>query len=660
MRMFRFVAALALACAAWTAHAAPVAFADLARHEQYKDVKISPDGEYLAATAVVDGQTVLALIHVADMKATVVRPRQEDDVVDFWWASPKRVLYTVGMRWGGYDAPLATGELFAVNADGTGADMLYGFRKTGMSTGSHIQKAVAERGYAEFVASIPDDPNHALIAVSDVDSAGLEGALPTAYRLDVRDGTKIRIVTAPLRRATFVADHQGRIRFAYGDDASGNVKVYLRPLDGGDWVPMPEAGGEGRAYPLAFDRDDRVAYFACPADGGGFGVCRWDPAKRALEQVWSNPRIESDGLLYGLAEDAIVGVSFTDGRPGLSVFDRNAPDVQALVALMQQFPGESVRFVSGTRDGDRTVVRVEADADPGAFYLLDRKAKKLTELFARASWIKPEQMASKQPIEFAARDELKLQGYLSLPPGKEEAKRLPMVVLVHGGPYGVRDEWDYDPDVQALATRGYAVLQVNFRGSSGYGYDFERAGWREWGGKMQDDVTDATRWAIAQGVADPNRICIMGASYGGYAALEGAVKEPDLYRCAIGYVGVYDLRLMYTRGDVPQSFLGENYLIRVLGEDMDELARRSPIYNLDRLKAKVMLVVGGRDRRVPPVQGESLHAKLLERGIAHEWLFQPDEAHGFYDEANVAELYAREVQFLDANIGAGAVPSATQ
>ncbi|GAP65015.1 dipeptidyl aminopeptidase/acylaminoacylpeptidase [Mizugakiibacter sediminis] len=649
------LAALALGCAGWMAHAAPVAFADLARHEQYKDVKISPDGEYLAATAVVDGQTVLALIHVADMKAMVVRPRQEDDVIDFWWVSPKRVLYTVGMRWGGYDAPLATGELFAVNADGTGADMLYGFRKTGMSTGSHIQKAVAERGYAEFVAAIPDDPDHALIAVSDWDAAGLEGALPTAYRLDVRDGTKTRIVTAPMRRAEFVADHHGRIRFAYGPDAYGNLKVYLRPLDGGDWQRLTEAGGEGRAYPLAFARDDSVAYFACPA-GGGFGVCRWDPAKRALEPVWSNPRVEPDGLLHGLADDSVVGVSFTDGRPGLSVFDRNAADVQALIALMQQFPGESVRFVSGTRDGSRAVVRVEADADPGAFYLLDRKTKKLTELFARAAWIKPEQMAGKQPIEVVARDGLKLQGYLSLPPGKEEAKHLPMVVLVHGGPYGERDGWDYDPDVQALATRGYAVLQVNFRGSGGYGYDFERAGWREWGGKMQDDVTDATRWAIAQGIADPDRICIMGASYGGYAALEGAVKEPDLYRCTIGYVGVYDLRLMYTRGDVPQSFAGENYLMRVLGEDMDELARRSPLYNLDRLKAKVMLIVGGRDRRVPPVQGESLHAKLLERGIAHEWLYQPNEAHGFYDEANVAEMYARVVQFLDSNIG---TPAAT-
>lgn len=641
------------------AHAAPVSFENLARHAEYKEVKISPDDQYLAATAVVKGQTVLALVHLGDMKGTTLRPREEDDIVDFWWVSPTRVVYTVGMRWGGYDAPLLTGELFGVNADGSGADMLYGFRKSGPSFATHINRGTSEYGSAEFIAAIPDDPDNALVAISDWGAAGNEIALPVVYRMNVHDGRKAKIADVPLRGASFLADHQGHVRFAYGEDSVGEFKIYERVPEGGEWKLMPEAMMRARARPLRFDRDDKAAYFTCPATPG-FGVCRWDPEKRALEQVWSNPEVEPDGLLHGLAEDAVIGVGFTDGRPGVAVFDRNAPDVQSLVALMKQFPGESVRFVSGTRDGGKTIVYVYADVDPGTFYLLDNKARKLTPLLASAPWIDPQQMANKQPFEFAARDGLTLRGYLSLPPGKEVAKRLPMVVLVHGGPYGVRDDWDYDSDVQALATHGYAVLQVNFRGSGGRGYGFERAGWHEWGGKMQDDVTDATRWAIAQGVADPNRICIMGASYGGYAALEGAVKEPDLYRCAIGYVGVYDLRLMYTRGDIPQSTYGENYLKRVLGTDMDELARRSPIYGLDRLKAKVLLVVGGRDQRVPPVQGESLHAKLREHGIAHEWLYKPNESHGFYDEANIAELYGKEVQFLDANIGSGAVSNAAQ
>jgi dipeptidyl aminopeptidase/acylaminoacyl peptidase len=224
-------------------------------------------------------------------------------------------------------------------------------------------------------------------------------------------------------------------------------------------------------------------------------------------------------------------------------------------------------------------------------------------------------------------------------------------VFVHGGPYGVRDTWEFDPYVQMMATRGYAVLQVNYRGSGNYGHEFRRAGYREWGGKMQDDVTDATRWAIAQGIADPKRVCIFGGSYGGYAALEGAVKEPDLYRCTIGYVGVYDLRLMLTRGDIPQFTSGDNYLKMVLGDDQDQLWDRSPIAHLDRLKAKVMLIVGGQDARVPPMHGENLHSALNKAHVEHEWLYQRTEAHGFYDEKNLEDLFAKVLAFLDHTIG---------
>jgi dipeptidyl aminopeptidase/acylaminoacyl peptidase len=227
-----------------------------------------------------------------------------------------------------------------------------------------------------------------------------------------------------------------------------------------------------------------------------------------------------------------------------------------------------------------------------------------------------------------------------------------MVVYVHGGPYGVRDDWTYDNYVQAMATHGYAVLQVNYRGSGGYGYDFEKAGYLEWGGKMQDDVTDATRWAIAQGIADPNRICIFGGSYGGYAALEGAVKEPDLYKCAVGYVGVYDLREMVGRKDVLSS--ESQYWKRTVGTDDTVLAQHSPIYELDNLKAKVMLIVGGKDEIVLPEQGKNLHKALLKRHIPHEWLYMRDEWHGFYQEDHIAEVLDKVDAFLDANIGPGA------
>jgi acetyl esterase/lipase len=657
----RGVVALLFSCAG-ALHAQSVSYADLARHQQYRDVKISPDGKYLAATAIVKGQTVLALIDLGDKKGgTKVIPREGNNVSNFWWATPTRVVYTVREAVGGFDAPLLTGELFGVNADGGNQMLLYGYRKEGpaMGTATHITQAANEGGIGEFIASIPGDANHALVAISSWGTAK-EGTLATAFRMDVRDGSTVRLVASPpMRRARFIADHQGRIRFAIGEDVNGNVKVYQHPINGDGWQLLSKPGDE-RAYPTTFSRDDSVAYFSCGASDGGFGVCSWDPNKGTWTTIWSNPKVEPGDFVQGMADNDIIGVGFTDGRPGMSLFNSESADAKVLVALMSQLPGENVRFVSGSTDGSKSIVLAEADADPGTFYLYDRSAKKLTPLLARASWINPEVMASKQPFEFAARDGLKLQGYVSYPPGQESAKHLPTVVVVHGGPFGVSDEWNFDPYVQTLATHGYAVLQVNYRGSSGRGYDFERAGWKEWGGKMQDDVTDATRWAIAQNIADPQRICIFGGSYGGYAAIEGAVKEPDLYKCAIGYVGVYDLTLMFTRGDIPQSTAGENFQKRTLGEDMDLLAQRSPVNQLDHLKARVMLAVGGEDPRVPSVQGSNLHMALLKRGIAHEWMDKPGEMHGFYDEGHVAELYKNMVEFVGSSIGPGvAVASPT-
>lgn len=649
------IAAL-LACVG-VVKAAPVPLADLARHQQYSQVKISPDGQYLAVASLINGQRVLGLMRLSDKQGRTVRAREGDELVDFWWASPSRVVYTVAEHVDGAPQPLPTGELFAVNADGSDTQLLYGYRKGGMTTGSLVQQAVSARGTAEFIGPIPDDPKHALVSISSWDAAGSQRYLSQAERIDLHNGNLKPIISAPGRGMSFVADHQGRIRFAYSEADSGDIKVYLHPVDGEGWQEMPSFE-QTRSTPLAFSADDRLVYFTCPAADIGFGVCTWNPDTKRLDTVWNNPRVTPSGLLQGMARDSIVGVTYEDGRPAFAALDDNSPDATVLIELMKRFPGEKVRFVSGSSDGRLSIVQVDADMDPGTFYLYERSTGKLTSLLAVAAWIDPMKMAAKQPFDFKARDGLALQGYVSYPPGNEQATHLPMVVYVHGGPYGVRDDWNYEPMVQVLATRGYAVLQVNFRGSGGYGYAFMKAGSREWGGKMQDDVTDATRWAIAKNIADPKRICIFGVSYGGYAALEAATKEPDLYKCAIGYAGVYDLPLMFHRGDTHESSFGEDFLKREVGNDMAQLASHSPINQLGSLKAKVMLVVGGKDPRVPELQGMQMHRALLDRHIAHEWMLKPNEMHGFYDEANLTELYTRLLQFLAASIGPGVVEPA--
>jgi dipeptidyl aminopeptidase/acylaminoacyl peptidase len=302
------------------------------------------------------------------------------------------------------------------------------------------------------------------------------------------------------------------------------------------------------------------------------------------------------------------------------------------------------------------LVQVWSDRNPGDFYVFDTVAMKADHLISRRNWFDPDRMAEMRPVQVKARDDLTLHGYLTLPSGVA-ASKLPMVVLPHGGPYGIQDHWGFETEPQMLANAGYAVLQLNFRGSAGFGREFKQSGAREWGGKMQDDLTDATRWAIQQGIADPGRICIYGGSYGGYASLMGVAKEPNLYKCAIGYVGVYDLPMMQ-KEDVRESKRFGNWSSEWVGSDIAALGLASPNRLADRIKVPVFLAAGGEDEVAPIAHTKLMEKALRNAGVPVETLYYPNEGHGFYVEANRLEYYTKLLAFLSRHIG-GAAASGT-
>jgi dipeptidyl aminopeptidase/acylaminoacyl peptidase len=370
-------------------------------------------------------------------------------------------------------------------------------------------------------------------------------------------------------------------------------------------------------------------------------------ADQSVKRLIEIPGTDVRGVITDFQDRDIIGV---EGYTDKLVYRWLSPDHPAArlhEAMQRAFAGDEVRFISHSADGKRAIVVVESDIAPAEYYLLDTDTKKADVISAARSWVDIEKMRPKEPIELEARDGTALHGYLTRPAGDGP---YPLVVLPHGGPHGVRDAWGFDWEAQLFASRGYAVLQVNFRGSGGYGIDFLEAGYREWGAAMQDDVTDATNWAIEQRVASADRICIYGASYGGYAALMGAAREPTLYRCAIGYAGVYDLPLMFESGDVPDSELGVDYLNRVLGTDVADLRSRSPTAHANTIEAAVFLIHGTEDWRADYKHGIRMKEELERAGKHVEWLSLRHEGHGAYADATRLEVYQAILAFLDEHL----------
>jgi dipeptidyl aminopeptidase/acylaminoacyl peptidase len=367
-----------------------------------------------------------------------------------------------------------------------------------------------------------------------------------------------------------------------------------------------------------------------------------------LEKVHAFADGDVDSVILDFAGRELIGVRGYDQRQTTFWLRRDDPAAQTYQALERAFPQQRIAVTSTSEDGRLAIVHVDSDVNPGDYYLFDTASRRADFLRAGRIWIEPKQMRPKEPIALKARDGQELHGYVTRPAGDGPH---PLVVLPHGGPHSQRDVWEFDPEVQLFANRGYAVLQVNFRGSDGYGMSFMQAGFGEWGGKMIDDIVDATRWAIEQKIAPADRICIYGASYGGFAALMSAVREPGLYRCAIGYAGVYDLERTRESADAPDSRWERSYLDRVIGTDVAKLRAQSPFHNAHKIEAPVLLIHGKTDWRADFEQAERMKSALEKNRKKVEWLALGREGHGAYDEDTRHQVYERILQFLAANLG---------
>jgi dipeptidyl aminopeptidase/acylaminoacyl peptidase len=427
--------------------------------------------------------------------------------------------------------------------------------------------------------------------------------------------------------------------------------VIILRREGNSWAEVSRtAENEVERIPLGFASDNKRVLFSVSKDGAPAGVFLVDPETGKETLLSRNQNVDVNGYVDSSDGMELLAISYLDGLLDYDFIKPDHPESKVYAGLINAFPNHAVSFQGASKDGRYILFTAYSDVDPGSYYLFDRQTAKAKFLLSARSWIKPGEMSPMKPIYFAARDGKKIHGYLTLPLGSD-GKNLPMVLFIHGGPTS-RDVWGFDRDAQFLASRGYAVLQVNFRGSTGYGGDFTKRGDKHWGTTMIDDMTDAVDWAIRQGIADKNRICTYGASYGGYGALQSVARNPEKYQCAIGYVGVYSLPLMFKDGDIKDSSFGVGQLRRQLPNTLAEQQAQSPAYNIDKIKIPVMLVHGAEDKRVPISHYELLKGRLTEAGRPPEvTVIEKKEGHGFYDLDNNINLYTRMEAFLNKHIG---------
>lgn len=619
--------------AAPVAQAAPVDVMRYVRRDSYDELQISPGGDHYAATVPLEDRVILVVIDRASGKPTAKIEGEKDTVVtDFWWVNDHRVIAAMGRRYGRADTPVATGELVGVDADGKRAKWLSG---------------PGEFTVAFMLDTLRDDPDNVLVAVWPY-GANVETSVE---RMNVYNGNRGPVSSSPVRNADFVADHRGNVRFARGSDKDNASKLYYRDAGKGEWRLIADEGRSGAVEAaIGFSADDTTAYLQVERGTGPDALVGMDIATGAYSEQLRDETGDPQRILLTPDGTTPVGALYLHGSGSRTRFFDDKSAVAKYYRQMEKaFPGNTVLLTSATDDGRLPMFAVFSDRNPGDFYLYDTVAKQVDPVMSRRKWFDPERQPATEAVVVTARDGLPLHGYLTRPRGADPAKPLPMVVMPHGGPFGIQDTGWFDDDTQLLAEAGYAVLRINYRGSGGYGRAFLQAGAREWGGRMQQDLTDATRWAIERKIAVPDRICLYGASYGGYAALTGVATEPDLYRCAVGYVGVYDLTKLHR--DVANDGGGSlTWADQWIGP-RDTLDAVSPINLARRIKVPVFLAAGGEDRRAPIEHSERMEKALKQAGAPVETLYYPHEGHGFYTEEHRRAFYVRLLAFLSRHLG---------
>lgn len=587
--------------------------------------QISPDGKYYSYTAPYENRMNIFVQKIGSTKATRLTSETDRDISGYFWANKDRILY---LKDNGGDENFA---LYGVDKNGKNLKCLTCF----------------ENVRTQILDQLEDIDDEVIIGMNKRNAQVFD-----PYRLNIVTGEMTMLAENPGNIQGWMTDHDGKLRAAFAIVDGVNVQIQYRDTEEEEFTPVITTNFKESINPAFFDFDNKYVYATSNLGRDKSAVVLFDIANgKELEVLYENDDYDVEGVYYSRKRKVITSASFTSWKRERYFFDEKTKD---LFARLEKDLGEYELGISATNDDeDMYIIRTYSDRSLGAYYLYDMETDKLEKIHEVSPWIDENEMAKVFPIKYTARDGLVIQGYLTLPLGltPETATGLPVVVNPHGGPWA-RDNWGFNPEIQFLANRGFAVLQMNFRGSTGYGKEFWEKSFKEWGLSMQNDITDGVYWLIREGIADKDKIAIYGGSYGGYATLQGIVVTPTLYAAAVDYVGVSNLfTFMQTIPPYWKPLLDMMYeMVGNPEQDSVQFVATSPALNADKIITPLFVAQGANDPRVNIEESNQIVNALKERGVEVEYMVKDNEGHGFRNEENRFDFYRAMEKFLSEQI----------